>query len=115
MARKTEDKREAQGGFYSNTQVLGQGDGETHWGKICVEGARLYTLPERSPLMLGAAITPQTAEWMDGWADGLLTVLGPKDDSGTIVDAFVKGGVEGKPAYVQVTVKLFTPKMRMMP
>jgi|GEM_PF-5692328 hypothetical protein len=34
----------------------------THRGKICVEVARLYTLPERPPLMLGAAITSQTAE-----------------------------------------------------
>jgi coenzyme F420-dependent glucose-6-phosphate dehydrogenase len=82
MTRKSEEKREAKRGFYGNTQALGRGDGVIHRGKICVEGARLYTLPERPPLMLGAAITPQTAEWMGGWAEGLLTVLGSKDDLG---------------------------------
>jgi hypothetical protein len=65
---KSEEKREAQRGFYGNTQALGRRDGVIHWGKICVEGVRLYTLPERPPLMLGAAITPQTLP--NGWAVG---------------------------------------------
>ncbi len=49
-------------------------NGETvsQYGHVTIEDAKLYTLPKHQPLLLGAALTTETAEWMGGWAEGLL-------------------------------------------
>ena len=52
------------------------------------------------PLLLGAALTPQTAEWMGTWADGLITGGG----SSSVVDAFRHGGGANKPVFLQVVL-----------
>ncbi len=79
-------------------------NGETvsHYGHVTIEDAKLYTLPEHQPLLLGAALTIETAKWMGGWAEGLLTAHKPIPELTKIVDAFKKGGGEGKPVYLQV-------------
>jgi alkanesulfonate monooxygenase SsuD/methylene tetrahydromethanopterin reductase-like flavin-dependent oxidoreductase (luciferase family) len=69
-----------------------------------VRDARLYTLPERRPLLLGAALTPETARWLGGWADGLLTVSADASTLARIVAAFREGGGDGKPMYLQVVL-----------
>src|SRR4051812_45076187 len=48
-------------------RALWAGEEVTHRGRPRVESARLYSRPERPPRLLGAAITPQTAEWAGGW------------------------------------------------
>lgn len=60
------------------------------------------TLPEQLPLIVGAAITPETARWMGGWADALITIEQPREALAQVVDAFREGGGEGKPMYLQV-------------
>jgi coenzyme F420-dependent glucose-6-phosphate dehydrogenase len=79
-------------------------NGETvsHHGHVTVENAKLYTLPQQLPLLLGAALTHETEEWMGGWAEGLLTAHKPTDELKQIVNSFKKGGGEGKPIYLQV-------------
>ena len=81
-------------------------NGETvsHYGHVTVEGAKLYTLPAHRPLLLGAALTTETAEWMGGWADGLLTAHKPIAELKEIMKAFNSGGGKGKPVYLQVQV-----------
>ncbi len=74
----------------------------THRGIVTVEEAKLYTLPKQVPLIVGAAITPETARWMGGWADALITIEQPRDALRQVVDAFREGGGEGKPMYLQV-------------
>ena len=44
-----------------------------------VEDAKLYTRPEILPLIIGAAVTPETAEWLGSWADGLITTSHPPE------------------------------------
>ncbi len=78
------------------------GERVSHYGQVIIEDAQLYTLPEHQPLLLGAALTTETAEWMGGWAEGLLTAHKPVDELRQIVDAFNKGGGKGKPVYLQV-------------
>ncbi len=78
------------------------GERVTHYGQVTIEDAKLYTLPEHQPLLLGAALSIETAEWMGGWAEGLLTAHKPIPELKQIVDAFKKGGGEGKPVYLQV-------------
>lgn len=74
----------------------------THSGRITVEHARLYTLPATPPLVLGAAVTKETAAWMGSWADGLITVHKPFEELKEVVDAFRSNGGKGKPLYLKV-------------
>ncbi|MEG4076110.1 hypothetical protein QUA30_25655 [Microcoleus sp. Pol14C2] len=45
-------------------RALWAGETVTHPGLVCVEDAKLYTRPEILPLIIGAAVTPETAEWL---------------------------------------------------
>ena len=82
-------------------RALWAGETVTHKGLIRVEDAKLYTLPKETPKIVGAALTPETAEWMGGWADGLITVVGEREGMQKIIDAFRRGGGEGKPLFLQ--------------
>ena len=47
-------------------------------------------------------MTEATAEFVGSWADGLLTVSAKPEQVRKVVDAFRRGGGEGKPLYMQV-------------
>jgi coenzyme F420-dependent glucose-6-phosphate dehydrogenase len=85
-------------------RALWAGDTVTHRGRVVVEEAKLYTRPARPPEMVGAALTPETAEWVGGWADGLITVGMPPDELREVVAAFRRGGGADKPLKAQVGV-----------
>lgn len=80
------------------------GQAVTHHGRVTVEHARLYTLPEVVPPLFGAALTKETAAWMGGWADGLITVYQSPTKLKDVVQAFRSGGGEGKPVHVKMDV-----------
>jgi G6PDH family F420-dependent oxidoreductase len=77
-------------------------------GQITTSNARLYSRPVRPPLLLGAALSPETARWLGGWADGMITVAGPRDGMRAVMDAFREGGGDGKPVFLQVALS-FAP------
>ncbi|MBB4004692.1 TIGR03885 family FMN-dependent LLM class oxidoreductase [Aurantimonas endophytica] len=83
-------------------RALLQGETVTHQGLVTVIDAKLYSLPETPPLLLGAAVSEATAEFVGGWADGLLTVSTEPRQLKKVVDAFRRGGGEGKPLHLQV-------------
>lgn len=83
-------------------RALWAGETVTHRGLVCVEDAKLYTRPEILPLIIGAAVTPETAEWLGSWADGLITTSRPPEKLKKVVDAFRRGGGEGKPMILKV-------------
>ena len=83
-------------------RALFAGETVSHDGLVRVHEARLWPRPERPPALIGAAITPGTARWMGGWADGLITVARPGDATREVVEAFRDGGGEGKPLYLQI-------------
>lgn len=56
---------------------LWDGEEVTHHGTVTVENAKLYTRPESPPPLIGAALSEETAEWLAGWADGMITVGTP--------------------------------------
>ncbi|MBB6098998.1 putative non-F420 flavinoid oxidoreductase [Deinobacterium chartae] len=86
-------------------RALWSGEEVTFRGRfVTVEQARLYSRPERPPLIYGAAITPQTARWVASWADGLITVVQTREKLRQVVEAFLEGGGEGKPMSLQVHV-----------
>jgi probable non-F420 flavinoid oxidoreductase len=82
-------------------RALWAGETVTHHGLLTVEDARLYSLPAEPPLVYGAAISLETAEWVGSWADGLITGAAPPEQLQKMVDAFHRGGGEGKPMAIQ--------------
>lgn len=83
-------------------RALWAGETVTHYGRVTVVDAKLYTRPAQAPKIIAGALTPQTAAWAGGWADGLVTVNLPPDKLRAVVDAFRAGGGAGKPMYLQV-------------
>ncbi|WP_375760861.1 TIGR03885 family FMN-dependent LLM class oxidoreductase [Corallococcus exercitus] len=83
-------------------RALFHGETVTHRGLVTVEEAKLYTRPKDMPLLVGAAVTAKTAEWVGSWADGLITTARPPEELRKVVDAFRKGGGEGKPLFLKV-------------
>jgi coenzyme F420-dependent glucose-6-phosphate dehydrogenase len=79
-----------------------EGETVSHRGRVTIVDAKLYSLPKRLPLLFGAAVTEDTAEFVGSWADGLLTVSGKPEQVRKVVDAFRRGGGEGKPLVMQV-------------
>ena len=83
-------------------QDLLSGETVTHFGRVTVEHAKLYTLPKARPLVIGAAVTKETAAWMGKWANGMITVHRPYNELKEVVDAFRENGGEGKPVFLKV-------------
>lgn len=78
------------------------GEVVTHRGNVTVDRAKLWTRPANPPKMIGAAVSAETAQWVGGWADGLITINQPYDKLKRLIEAFRAGGGEGKPIFLQV-------------
>jgi coenzyme F420-dependent glucose-6-phosphate dehydrogenase len=87
-------------------RALWRGETVTHRGRVVVEDARLWTRPARPPRLVGAALTTATAEWVGGWADALITTSRPPDEARAMIDAFRRGGGEGKPLLLKAQISL---------
>jgi len=85
-------------------RALLRGEEVTHHGRVHVERARLWTLPAEQPLLIGPAVSVETAGWGGGWADGLVTVNGPAEHLARVLDAFRANGGAGKRTALQVHV-----------
>jgi G6PDH family F420-dependent oxidoreductase len=83
-------------------RALFVGEVVDHDGLVRVDRARLWTLPAQPPALIGAAVSPETARWCGGWADGLVTIHQPRATLERVVAAFREGGGEGKPVRLQV-------------
>jgi len=83
-------------------RALLRGETVSHYGRVTLVDCKLYSLPKTPPLLLGAAVSEATAEFVGGWADGLLTVSSKPEQVRKVVEAFRRGGGEGKPLYMQV-------------
>lgn len=71
-------------------------------GTFTVKNAKLYTLPERPPNIIAAAVTEKTAEWLGSWADGMVTIHKPYEELQAMIDAFERGGGKGKSKALKV-------------
>ena len=85
-------------------RALLRGEEVTHDGRVRVDRARVWSLPENVPALFGAAVSEETARTVGGWADGLITVRQPVDVLRRVLDAFREGGGDRKPVAVQVHV-----------
>jgi len=82
-------------------RALFAGEEVTHRGLVVVDRARLWTLPEQPPPLIGAAVSEATARWAGSWADGLATVNAPVEHLRRMIDAYRSGGGAG-PLVLQV-------------
>jgi coenzyme F420-dependent glucose-6-phosphate dehydrogenase len=87
---------------YDIIKRLLNGEVVTHKGLVNVEEAKLYTRPEKHPLIIGAAVTAETARWMGEWAEGMITINGPLDEVKKVVKAFRSNGGQGKPMFLKI-------------
>ena len=85
-------------------RALFEGEVVDHDGLVRVDRARLWTLPDSPPPLIGAAVSAETAGWVGGWADGLITIAQPVDMLRKVVHAFRDGGGEHKRLALQVHV-----------
>ncbi|HEY0638083.1 MAG TPA: TIGR03885 family FMN-dependent LLM class oxidoreductase [Pseudonocardiaceae bacterium] len=76
-------------------RALLAGEEVSHDGLVRVDRARLWTLPEQPPALVGAAVSVQTARWCAEWADGLITVNGPAEHLRAVIGAYRDGGGRG--------------------
>jgi probable non-F420 flavinoid oxidoreductase len=83
-------------------RALFRGEEVTHRGLVEVHRARLWTLPATEPVLVGPAVSAETAGWVAGWADGLVTVNQPREQLERVLHAFRSGGGEGKRTSLQV-------------
>ncbi len=83
-------------------RALWAGETVNHHGRVVVEDARLYTRPETPPLLVGAAVTAETARWVGEWADALITVSQPDELLDRVVEEFRSTAGPDKPAFLQV-------------
>ncbi|WP_426955563.1 TIGR03885 family FMN-dependent LLM class oxidoreductase [Muricoccus radiodurans] len=82
-------------------RALLAGETVTHRGRVTVVEARIWSRPKLPSRLIGAAISEETAEWVGGWADGLLTAGSRPEALRRTVAAFRRGGGEGKPIYLK--------------
>ena len=78
--------------------------GETvdHDGLVRLHAARVYTLPPEPPPLYAAALSPETARVVAGWADGLITVNAPLPRLREVIEAFRDSAGAAKPVHVQM-------------
>jgi probable non-F420 flavinoid oxidoreductase len=82
-------------------KALWAGETVTHEGLITVKHAKLYSRPAQQLRIVGAAVSAESAQWVGSWADALITVFKPAKELRQVIDAFHRGGGEGKPMYLQ--------------
>jgi probable non-F420 flavinoid oxidoreductase len=83
---------------------LWRGETVDHTGLVRVRSATLWTRPAAPPALLGAALSPESAEWIAGWADGLITAGSSIETLKPIVEAFRRGGGRAKRLVLQAAV-----------
>lgn len=72
------------------------GEQVTHDGLVTVHDARLWSLPDPAPMLVGPAVSVGTAGRVAAWADGLITVNQPHDKLRQMIDAYRGAGGQGQ-------------------
>lgn len=76
-------------------RALLRGDRINMEGLVYVSDARVWSLPEEPPLLLGAAVSADTAEWVAQWADGLISVGADVSNTQSALDRYRAGKGRG--------------------
>ena len=74
------------------------GEEVSHDGLVTVDRARLWELPEPTPLLIAPAVSADSAARVAAWADGLVTVNQPVDALREVLAAYRGAGGRGRAA-----------------
>lgn len=74
------------------------GEEVTRDGPVRVVRARLWEVPDEQPLLVGPAISPESAGRVAAWADGLVTVNQPVEVLADVLAAYRDNGGRGRAA-----------------
>jgi probable non-F420 flavinoid oxidoreductase len=86
-------------------RALWNGETVTYDGFVRVRDAKLHVRPVKPPMIVGAALSVETARWLGGWADAMITVAtDDRTSMRAVLEAFRDGGGAGKPAFLQVAL-----------
>ena len=77
-------------------RALLDGEEVTHDGLVKVDRAKLWTLPDVKPLLVGPAVSEATAANHARWADGLVTVNQPPETLRRVLGAYRDAGGRGE-------------------
>jgi coenzyme F420-dependent glucose-6-phosphate dehydrogenase len=91
--------------LFAGAQIIKRllaGETVTQQGNVSALDARIWSRPEQTPILVGAAVTEETAAWLGSWADGLLTAGHDPEKLAKVVAAFRRGGGQGKPIHLKV-------------
>ena len=86
----------------SSMRRLLDGECVTEPGPPALEAARLWCRPAARTVLVGAATSVETARWLGGWAEGLLTVASDLQKLRAIIAAFREQAGPTKPVHVKV-------------
>lgn len=75
---------------------LHRGETVTHHGRVTVENAKLWTLPDEPPQLIQPTLSEKSAARGAQWADGIATINQPLDRLKSIVDAYAEAGGDGE-------------------
>jgi G6PDH family F420-dependent oxidoreductase len=75
----------------------------TREGAIPVRDAQIWSRPQVPTQLVGAALSPETAERVGVWADGLLTMATDVEEAERIIKAFRRHGGR-KPLHAKINV-----------
>jgi len=74
------------------------GEEVTHHGLVTVERARIWDLPDPMPLLIGPAVSVESAARVAGWADGIVTLNQPIETLRRLLAAYRDAGGTGRAA-----------------
>ena len=83
---------------------MGRRDGESRRPRASPRREALHASQASRRELIGAALTTETAEWMGGWADGLITAGADSSALQQVIEAFRAGGGDEKPVMLQSAV-----------
>jgi probable non-F420 flavinoid oxidoreductase len=78
------------------------GETVTHYGRVAVEDAKIWSRPETATRLVGAATSLETAKWLGSWADGLLTTVDSLEKARQVIETFRESGGTGKPVHLKL-------------
>ncbi|GAA1540282.1 putative non-F420 flavinoid oxidoreductase [Microbacterium ginsengiterrae] len=74
-------------------------------GLVRIHDARIWTLPEHPVPLIGAAVSADTAAWVAGWSDGLITVGCQEQETAEALRRYRGAGGRGQ-ARLQIHLSL---------
>jgi probable non-F420 flavinoid oxidoreductase len=98
-------KQERNARLHQAAQIMKRllaGETVTYYGGVTVEDAKIWSRPETATRLIGAATSIDTAKWLGGWADGLLTTVDSLDKARRVIEAFRESGGGGKPVHLKL-------------